>query len=197
MGYDPMSFGTPLPLLQIPPQAIKDVSLKLAEPKANVAQYTQDCKSIASLKSIVNNVDYLCVRESTVDVGYICKKCQMVYPGKEACVAHQRTACFPEGKIPDNISPMLKLEQIQYECKLCSDKSSTIQEYKMHCQSDRHKAKTAKIQSKEKEDGSGTNVPPSPSKTPSSSNPSVSPLPKSELGSPGFSQPKENASNAS
>ncbi|CAG2208256.1 ATBF1 [Mytilus edulis] len=196
-GFDPMSFGTPLPLLQIPPQAIKDVSVKLSEPKASVAQYTQDCKSISSLKSLVNNVDYLCVRESTVDVGYICKKCQMVYPGKEACLGHQRTMCFAGGKIPDNISPVLKLEQIQYECKLCSDKSSTVQEYKSHCQSEGHKAKTARIQNKSgKIHSPVSSVPPSPSKTPSSSNPSVSPLPKTDLNSPGFSRPKDNASNA-
>lgn len=148
LAYDPLTFGTPLPLLQIPPQAIKDVSIKLSEPKATVAQYTQDCKSISSLRSLVNSVDYSCVREATVDVGYICKKCQMVYPAKDACLTHQRTICFQGGKVPDNIMPWLKLEQIQYECRLCCDKFSTVQEYKMHCQMEAHKAKTARLHHK-------------------------------------------------
>ena len=141
-----MTFGTPLPLLQIPQQAIRDVSSKLMDPKASVGQYTQDCKSISSLKSLVRSADYNCAREATVDVGYICKKCQMVYPAKEACVNHQRMICFPGGKAPEGIIPILKLEQIQYECKLCSDKVSSVQEFKSHCQSETHTIKLTKYQ---------------------------------------------------
>ncbi|XP_060066418.1 zinc finger homeobox protein 4-like [Ylistrum balloti] len=198
LPYDPLTFGTPLPLLQIPHQAIKDVGVKLMEPKATIAQYTQDCKSISSLRSLVRSVDYSCARESTVDVGYICKKCQMVYPAKEACVTHQRTICFPGGKYPDNVNPMLKLEQIQYECRLCTDTFSTVQEYKSHCQLDSHMAKTARLQQK----SSSSSTPTQPSvvksvdsvlstekhitrplstKSPSSSNNlSPSPLPKAD-----------------
>lgn len=138
-----MTYGTPLPLLQIPQQAIKDVSSKLMDPKATIGQYTQDCKSISSLRSLVGSADYNCVKEATVDVGYICKKCQMVYPAKESCVAHQRLMCFPGGKIPDSINITLKLEQIQYECKLCEEKLSTVHEYKCHCDLESHKTKMA------------------------------------------------------
>jgi hypothetical protein len=145
LTYDPLTFGTPLPLLQIPQQAIKDVVGKLAEPKASVGQYTQDCKSIGSLKAMVGSTDYSCARESTVDVGYICKKCQMVYPAEDACMSHQRSFCFLGTKIPDNMLPILKLEQIQYECRLCTDKFSTVQEYKSHCKLDTHKARAAKL----------------------------------------------------
>ena len=141
-----MTFGTPLPLLQIPQQAIRDVSSKLMDPKASVGQYTQDCKSISSLKTLVRSADYNCAREATVDVGYICKKCQMVYPAKDACVNHQRMMCFPGGKAPEGINPILKLEQIQYECKLCSDKVSSVQEFKHHCQSETHTIKLTKYQ---------------------------------------------------
>jgi len=146
LGYDPMTYGTPLPLLQIPQQAIKDVSSKLMEPKATIGQYTQDCKSISSLKSLVSNVDYNLAREATVDVGYICKKCQMVYPAKDACISHQRLMCFPGGKIPDGVNITLKLEQIQYECKLCAEKVSTVQEFKSHCETEAHKTKLAVYQ---------------------------------------------------
>lgn len=146
LGYDPMTYGTPLPLLQIPQQAIRDVSSKLMEPKATIGQYTQDCKSIGSLRSLVSNIDYNCAREATVDVGYICKKCQMVYPVKDACMSHQRIICFPGGKIHDAINVILKLEQIQYECKLCLDKFSTVSEFKSHCGTEGHKIKVAKYQ---------------------------------------------------
>lgn len=159
LGYDPMTYGTPLPLLQIPQQAIKDVSCKLMEPRATIGQYTQDCKSISSLRNLVSNADYNCVQEATVDVGYICKKCQMVYPAKEACVAHQRLMCFPGGKFPDGVNIMLKLEQIQYECKLCGDKVSTVQEFKSHCDSESHKTKLAVYQQQRHTSGSSTPKP--------------------------------------
>ncbi|KAK3099202.1 hypothetical protein FSP39_000960, partial [Pinctada imbricata] len=148
MQYDPMTFGTPLQLLRIPSQAIKDVNVKLSEPHATVAQYTQDCKSISSLKSLVNPVDYSCAREATVGVGYMCKKCQYVYPAKDACIGHQRTLCFPDGKVPENINPIMKLEEIQYECRLCTDKFSTVLEYKAHCQTDSHTTKVRHLQHK-------------------------------------------------
>ncbi|WAR12475.1 ZFHX4-like protein [Mya arenaria] len=156
LGYDPMTYGTPLPLLQIPQQAIKDVSSKLMEPKATIGQYTQDCKSISSLKSLVSSGDYSLVREATVDVGYICKKCQMVYPAKDACVAHQRLMCFPGGKFPEGVNITLKLEQIQYECKLCSDKMSTVQEFKSHCDTEAHKTKLAVHQQQRHTSGATT-----------------------------------------
>ena len=117
------------------------------EPKGSVAQYTQDCKSISSVRSLVNTVDYSCVRESSVDVGYICKKCQMVFPSKAGCENHQQTVCFT-GQIPEGITPMLKLEQIQYECRLCTDKFSTVQEFKTHCGVDTHKTRVARLQHK-------------------------------------------------
>ena len=188
MQYDPMTFGTPLQLLQIPAQAIKDVGVKLSEPRATVAQYTQDCKSISSLKSLVNAVDYSCAREATVDVGYICKKCQTVYPAKEACLGHQRTMCFPDGKIPENISPIMKLEQIQYECRLCADKFSTVQEYKAHCQGDSHVARVHRLNkpshtSSPKGNHSSTTQGEKPVSSSSSKSSSMltSPLPKSDI----------------
>ena len=146
MAYDPLSFGTPLPLLQIPQQAIKLVSDKLEDPRSSLAQYTQDCKSISDLKQLVSSTDYSCAHETMVDVGYICKKCQIVYPAKEACVNHQRMVCFPGGKVPDSIKAMLKLEQVQYGCRACSDKFSTLYEFKIHCQMESHKVKVGKVQ---------------------------------------------------
>ncbi|KAK6185517.1 hypothetical protein SNE40_007732 [Patella caerulea] len=144
MAYDPLAFGTPLTLLQIPQQAIKQVGEKLSDPKSTRAQYTQDCKQLTELKTMVGSTDFRLITESLVDVGYICKKCQMVYPAKDACVNHQQSLCFAGGKVPENVQPMLKLEQIQYECKPCAEKVSSLYEMKVHCQLDTHKLKVAK-----------------------------------------------------
>nr|KAG5686642.1 hypothetical protein BaRGS_034507 [Batillaria attramentaria] len=124
MAYDPLSFGTPLPLLQIPSQAIKSVSDKLQDANCTLAQYTQDCKTLADLKGMVNALDATCITESPVDVGYICKKCQMVYPVREACLTHQRMVCYVGGG--EGGKTMLKLEQVQFECRSSPHSSSRV-----------------------------------------------------------------------
>lgn len=148
LAYDPVTFGTPLSLLQIPEQARRHVSAKLIEPSSSVAQYTQDCKTLADLKSALSENDFKCAQESTVDVGYICKKCHIVYPGKDGCDNHQHLICFPAGKVSDGIKPILKLEQLQYECLACQDKFSTSQEFILHCNQDVHKSKALRHFSK-------------------------------------------------
>ncbi|XP_074645997.1 zinc finger homeobox protein 3-like [Tubulanus polymorphus] len=140
MSYDPTRFGTPLSLLQIPPQAIRSVTAKLSEPSETKAQYTQDCKNMSDLKSVVNAASLSVAKDSIVDVGYICKKCHMVYPAKDACVAHQQVMCYP-GKNIAELKTIIKLEQVQYKCGACNDAYSTVQEFKSHSDSDAHKLK--------------------------------------------------------
>ena len=163
LAYDPLSFGTPLPLLQIPAQAIKSVTEKVQDGSCTLAHYTQDCKSLADLKGQVSSLDLACLADSPVDVGYICKKCQMVYPVRDACVTHQRMACYPGGG--HGGKTMLKLEQLQYECRVCADKFSTLAEVKAHCQQDSHRAKVHKL---------GASVLPSSVSSPASSSASSS-----------------------
>lgn len=141
--YDPSTFGTPLTLLQIPAQAIADVQSKLSEPNATIAHYTQDCQALSDLKHLVSSTDVAVAREATVDVGYICKKCHMVYPGRDACLAHQQQLCY-QGKVLDPSKSILKLEQIQYKCGACKDKFSTLAEYKNHCALEPHRATASK-----------------------------------------------------
>lgn len=143
LAYDPLSFGTPLPLLQIPPQAIKSVSDKVQDSGCTLAHYTQDCKTLSDLKGSISSLDMACFVDSPVDVGYICKKCQMVYPVRDACLTHQRMACYSGGG--HGGKTMLKLEQVQYECRVCSDKFSTLAEVKAHCHQDSHKVKVNKL----------------------------------------------------
>ena len=141
--YDPTTFGTPLTLLQIPPQAIADVQSKLSDPSATIAHYTQDCHALSDLKHMVGHTDITVARESTVDVGFICKKCHMVYPGRDACVSHQQTLCY-QSKALDVSKTILKLEQIQYKCGACKEKLSTLAEYKVHCNNETHRTTAAK-----------------------------------------------------
>lgn len=128
---------------------------KLGDVSSSLAQYTQDCKSMADLKAAISETNYSCARESSLDVGYICKQCQMVYPGKEACIAHQRTVCFA-GKMPDKMKTILKLEQVQFECHPCGEKLSTVSEFKAHCHQDLHKHKLGKHQHLKSRSGSST-----------------------------------------
>ncbi len=139
--FDPSTFGTPLTLLQIPASAIKDVQNKLDMEAVLVARYTQDCKALPDLQITVAASDYALAKESFVDVGYICRKCHMVYPSKDACVNHQQTMCY-QGKAQDE-SIRLKLEQTQYMCSVCQESMSTLGEYKAHCGLETHKTRVA------------------------------------------------------
>ena len=143
--YDPASFGTPLALLQIPPQAIREVTSKLGDAACTSAAYTQDCRPFSDLKSLVSGSNMAVVTETSVDVGYICKKCHMVYPAREACINHQRMLCFAGKASSDTARAILKLEQTQYECKLCAEHFSTLNDVKQHCDTDLHTTKMATI----------------------------------------------------
>ena len=141
---DPMTFGTPLTLMQIPTEAIRDIECKLQEAGCTIARYTQDCMMLCDVASRVCAADVTCAREAMVDVGYICKKCHMVYPARDACVNHQRMLCYQsEPDAADPAKSILKLEQIQYECCACGVKFSSISDYKTHCEQDEHKTKVA------------------------------------------------------
>ncbi|KAK2162190.1 hypothetical protein LSH36_102g05040 [Paralvinella palmiformis] len=136
MMYDPATFGTPLTLLQIPQQAIHEVQAKVQDPGCTLTRYTQDCRTSSSLKKELGPSEGSLVQSAYLDVGYICKKCHMVYPGKEACVHHQMAVCYP-GKSA-NDAAILKLEQLQYKCSACEEKFSLISDYKAHCKTNSH-----------------------------------------------------------
>lgn len=149
-AYDPMTHGTPLALLQVPATALQEISKKLADGKANVARFSQDGKTLADLKSIVSEQDHACAQTNDVEVGFVCKKCHLVYPAEALCFNHQRSICFPN-KNPSELAAVLRLVQIQYQCKLCKDGEgagsgaaqdmasyATHEEYKYHCALESH-----------------------------------------------------------
>ncbi len=139
--YDPTTFGTPLTLLQIPPSAINDVQNKLDMEDVLVTRYTQDCKTVDDLKEVVAASDFSLVGESYLDVGYICRKCHMVYPSQDACVNHQTSMCY-QGK-KSQATMRLKLEQTQYQCTLCREAVNTLGEFKDHCELETHRTQVA------------------------------------------------------
>ena len=138
MMYDPTTFGTPLPMLQIPPPAIQSIQAKLQSAGCIITRYTQDCKVLADLQPAVPAPDFAVMRESMVDVGFICRKCQMVFPGKEACMGHQQMFCY-QGKNVHEQKAIIKLDQIQYECSVCRLKMATLAEVTTHIQGEAHR----------------------------------------------------------
>ena len=139
---DPANFGTPLTLLQIPARSIQRIQEKLtSDGDCAVTHYSQDCRRFSDLRKSVAADDWTVARRITVDVGYICRRCHIVYPGRTSCAGHQEAQCYRDVAAPRNA--IVKLEQVQYECSACRLKASTIAEYKTHCAGDWHRKAAA------------------------------------------------------
>lgn len=122
--------------MQLPHQAIKDVTQKLSEPGCEIARYTHDLSTLESACQAAVALGVATPVECMLDVGWVCKRCHMVYPRQEACLRHR---CMLDGSIPSSSPPptSLKLEQIQYACGACGDDSSqarcsTVSELQEH-----------------------------------------------------------------
>lgn len=147
--YDPTAFGTPLALLQIPSEAIATVQAKVQDSQCTLTHYCQDNGSIAALRSKLSPEDARCLTKSSVDVGFICKKCHMVYPGREGCANHQQSLCYQGEKHLAEMKTMVKLEQVQYHCSACNASHNTAKEFETHAASDSHRQKVAKVSKSE------------------------------------------------
>ncbi|CAF1012929.1 unnamed protein product [Adineta steineri] len=143
---DPNIHGTPMFMLQLPSEALnKIVSLSKSDTHLTRAQYTQDGKT---LQNLIDNghtsVDY-----QTVDVGYACKRCNLVWPLYESCRCHALLCwqispstlpiCINSREDLNNLSGYIfKIEQLTYRCLLCKTSCSTICEYEKHIKDDIH-----------------------------------------------------------
>ncbi len=67
----------------------------------------------------------------------------MVYPARKACVNHQSILCY-QGKDLSDRKSTLKLEQVQWQCRPCGEKASTLKDFKSHVQSEAHRECRAK-----------------------------------------------------
>ncbi|GIY34011.1 uncharacterized protein CDAR_465321 [Caerostris darwini] len=145
MMYDSNMYSSPLSLLQLPASALPEVTGRLTQPGNSVARFSQDGKSLSDLRSLVPEADFRQASEVTVDVGFVCKKCHMVYPAEVLCLNHQRASCF-QNKPVSEIKATLKLVQCHVECRACRERFTTIIDFKFHCDMDRHMKRVQKIQ---------------------------------------------------
>ena len=160
---DPNIHGTPLFMLQLPSDALnKIVSLSKSDAHLTRAQYTQDGKTLQQLlDNDHQNVDY-----QTIDVGYSCKRCNLVCklfhtifilskhefslgPLYESCRCHA-LLCWQisPSTLPVSINTredlnhlsgyIFKIEQLAYRCLICKTSCSTISEYETHIKDDIH-----------------------------------------------------------
>ncbi|XP_035226918.1 uncharacterized protein LOC118199225 [Stegodyphus dumicola] len=145
MMYDSNMYSSPLSLLQLPASALPEVTGRLAQAGNSVARFSQDGKSLSDLRALVPEADFRQAAEVTVDVGFVCKKCHMVYPAEVLCLNHQRSSCF-QSKPVSEIKATLKLVQCHVECRACRERFTTIVDFKFHCDMDRHIKRVQKIQ---------------------------------------------------
>ncbi|CAF2037346.1 unnamed protein product [Rotaria magnacalcarata] len=143
---DPNIHGTPLFMLQLPEEALKKIlSLSKSDAHLTRAQYTQDGKNLQDLfDHSYSSIDY-----QTVDVGYVCKRCYLVWPLYESCRCHALVCWQICGStLPVSIKSsedlndlsgyIFKIEQLTYRCLLCKTSCSTTIEYEKHTKDDIH-----------------------------------------------------------
>ncbi|KYB28326.1 hypothetical protein TcasGA2_TC032626 [Tribolium castaneum] len=76
------------------------------------------------------------IRETDVEVCFVCKKCRLAFPGESPLLVHQRQ-CYggnQEGR------GAFRIVQTGYECKTCSggDRFKSLLELRRHCDSEAH-----------------------------------------------------------
>lgn len=136
------SGGTPLALLQLPTTTLQTIgeSLSSCEPGVSVVRITAPADSDSS-PLMPSLATYL--REVESEVGFVCKKCRLAFPGEAGLLGHQRVSCY-QG-VPADARGAVRLVQIHYECKLCStpeiDRMSSLLEFKRHCETEAHIAR--------------------------------------------------------
>lgn len=157
LTYDPLTHGTPLNLLQIPQAALQDISTKLGDNESSTCRFRQDNKTMADLKFAVSEKDFQCTEDNDVEVGFVCRKCHLVFPAENLCAAHQTSLCFA-GALVERQKTMLTLVQMQYKCGACRESFTTQQDFLFHCASDSHRplAEEACSSSKQASDNAST-----------------------------------------
>lgn len=161
MFYDSNMYSTPLSLLQLPPTALPEITQKLTQPGNTTARFSQDGKTLEDLKGVVSTSDYQQAGEAEVDVGYVCKKCQLVHPAEVLCLNHQRSSCFANNKSSGEVTKaILRLVQVQLECRACRERFPTLLDFKFHCNAERHVKRVHKLQRSEQITPPNSMVPP-------------------------------------
>ncbi|PSN40317.1 hypothetical protein C0J52_24540 [Blattella germanica] len=129
--------GTPLSMLQLPPQTLQAIGEASSSCEPGVSTVRIAPAGDADAASLMH------CREVESEAGFVCKKCRLAFPGEAGLLAHQRVACYP-GKSADSRGAV-RLVQVHYECKVCTaperatpTEKMSIQEFKRHCETEAH-----------------------------------------------------------
>lgn len=129
--------GIQLVQLQIPKRAIEQIQDRLKDKTCVLATYSDDCLTSAEVKTHLDSAEVAWLVEKAIHVGYICKRCHVVFPQVDACNAHQAALCFKGAEhFGDSV---LKLEQRLYQCSCCKAHCVTVKEFKVHCAQEDHR----------------------------------------------------------
>ena len=134
--------GTPLALLQLPTTTLQAIgeALSSCEPGMSVVRIAAPADSDSS-PLMPSQAAYF--RELESEVGFVCKKCRLAFPGEAGLLGHQRISCY-QG-VPADSRGAVRLVQVHYECKLCStsemDRMTSLLDLKRHCETEAHIAR--------------------------------------------------------
>nr|CAD7260522.1 unnamed protein product [Timema shepardi] len=120
--------GTPLALLHLPQAALQAVGEAATAGAPGVTTVRVSVDAAASVPPLARDLD--------LEVGFVCKKCRLSFPGEAALLAHQRVACYP-GKAAD-ARGAVRLVQPALECKVCGDRAGSAIDFRRHCDTDAH-----------------------------------------------------------
>jgi hypothetical protein len=139
-GGDGGGGGTPLPLLQLPATTLQAVGEASSSCESGVSTVRIPPATDSDTPPLMPPQTVYC-REVESEVGFVCKKCRLAFPGEAGLQGHQRVVCY-QG-MPAESRGAVRLVQTQYECKLCpasaeTEKMTSLLEFKHHCESEAH-----------------------------------------------------------
>ncbi|KAJ1358419.1 hypothetical protein KIN20_016841 [Parelaphostrongylus tenuis] len=135
--YDPMVFGTPVSMLQIPESVKSRIKSDITSGYSS-SRFTQDGLSVDDLRQKLNANDASSLCQKEVEVGWACSSCTNVFQQEALLKNHQRSVC-------QGSDAVFTLVQIHYECSVCSLKLGTQSEYRSHCETTEHRANLQNI----------------------------------------------------
>lgn len=135
--------GTPITVLQLPAATLQAVGEASASCEPGVSTVRIPAPADADTSSLMPSQAAYC-REVESEVGFVCKKCRLAFPGEAGLLGHQRVACYPG--ISTDLRGAVRLVQLHYECKLCStsaetESMSSLHDFKRHCETEAHIAR--------------------------------------------------------
>lgn len=132
--------GTPLQLLPLPATTLQAIGEASTSCEPGMSTVRIPAATDADASPLMASQAAYC-RQVDSEVGFVCIKCRLAFPGEAGLLGHQRLVCY-QG-VPSESRRAVRLVQTQYECKLCSasteaDKMPSLLEFKRHCESEVH-----------------------------------------------------------